>query len=284
MSFSLSIIIPAYDEAARIGRSLEKILDYLAEQRGRSELIVVDDGSRDETAKVSEEIFRARPSEKVEARVIRVRPNRGKGHAVRTGLLAARAPVALFSDADLSSPITEAPKIVEPIRAGQYDLVFGSRALDRKLIGVHQPWTREQSGRLFNLMVRLLTGLPFSDTQCGFKAFRMDVCRAVVEGMLIDRFGFDVELLYVCHRAGLRMLEYPVRWDDVEGSKVSLKTGLDGFRELRVIRRQARQGLYDEAIRRTREAAARAGDTRPVPPDEADLQSDVSPELAGQRI
>ena len=284
MSFSLSVIIPAYDEAARIGRSLEKILDYLETQRGRSELLVVDDGSRDETAKVSEDIFRARPSEKVEARVIRVRPNRGKGHAVRTGLLAARGAVALFSDADLSAPITEAPKLVEPIRAGQYDVVFGSRALDRKLIGVHQPWTREQSGRLFNLMVRLLTGLPFADTQCGFKAFRMDVCRPVVEGMLIDRFGFDVELLYVAHRAGLRMLEYPVRWDDVEGSKVSFRTGLDGFRELRLIRRQARRGLYDEAIRRTREAAARARDQRPVPPGETEPQSDVSTELAEQRI
>lgn len=284
MPFSLSVIIPAYDEAARIGRSLERLLDYLAAQRGRSELLVVDDGSRDETAKVSEEIFAARPSERVEARVIRLRPNRGKGHAVRTGLLAARGAVALFSDADLSSPITEAPKLVEPIRAGQYDVVFGSRALDRKLIGVRQPWMREQSGRAFNLMVRLLTGLPFWDTQCGFKAFRMDVCRPVVEGMLIDRFGFDVELLYVCHRAGLRMLEYPVRWDDVEGSKVSFRTGLDGFRELRLIRRQARRGLYDEAIRRTQEAAARARAQRPVLPDEADLQSDVPPELAGQRI
>jgi dolichyl-phosphate beta-glucosyltransferase len=284
MSFSLSVIIPAYDEATRIGRSLEKLLDYLGEQTGRSELIVVDDGSRDRTAEVSEGIFAARPTEKVEARVIRVRPNRGKGHAVRTGLLAARAPVALFSDADLSSPITEAPKLVEPIRAGQYDVVFGSRALDRKLIGVRQPWAREQSGRAFNLMVRLVTGLPFWDTQCGFKAFRMDVCRPVVEGMLIERFGFDVELLYLAHRAGLRMLERPVRWDDVEGSKVSFKTGLDGFRELRIIRQQARRGLYDEAIRQTRAAAALAKDRRPVPPDEAELQSDVSPELAGQRI
>ncbi|HEV3469605.1 MAG TPA: dolichyl-phosphate beta-glucosyltransferase [Pyrinomonadaceae bacterium] len=284
MSFSLSIVIPAYDEAARIGGTLEQVLDYLEAQRGRSELIVVDDGSRDETAKVSEDIFAARASGRTEPRVIRVRPNRGKGHAVRAGLLAARAPVALFSDADLSSPIAEAPKIVEPIRAGQYDLVFGSRALDRKLIGVHQPWLREQSGRAFNLMVRLLTGLPFWDTQCGFKAFRMDVCRPVVEGARIDRFGFDVELLYVAHRAGLRMLERPVRWDDVEGSKVGFKTGLDGFRELRQIRAHARRGLYDEAIRRARDAAARFRDRRPLPPGEAEPESDVSPELAGQRI
>jgi glycosyltransferase involved in cell wall biosynthesis len=284
MSLSLSVIIPAYDEATRIGRTLERILDYLEEQRGRSELIVVNDGSRDETAKVSEGIFRARASERVETRIISIQPNRGKGNAVRTGLLSARAPVALFSDADLSSPITEAPKIVEPIRAGQYDVVFGSRALDRSLIGVHQPWMREQSGRAFNLMVRLLTGMPFWDTQCGFKAFRLDVCRPVVEGARIDRFGFDVELLYVAYRAGLRMLERPVRWDDVEGSKVGLKTGLDGFRELRQIRRHARRGLYDEAIRNARDTAARVKDRRPVPPEESDIESDVSPELAGQRI
>ena len=281
MSLPLSIVIPAYNEAERIGGSLRKILDYLNEQPGASELLVVDDGSKDRTARVAEEIFAGRERGRVSARVIRVEPNRGKGHAVRTGLLQARGRVALFSDADLSTPITEAPKLVEPIRAGQFDVVFGSRAVDRKLIGVHQPWTREQSGRVFNLMVRLLTGLPFKDTQCGFKAFRMDVCRAVVEGARIDRFGFDVEMLYLAHRAGLRMLEYPVRWDDVAGSKVGLKTGLDGFRELSVVRRNAGRGLYDEAIGEARKLSALAG-RRPAPLDE--VESDVSPELAGQRV
>nr|MDQ3747181.1 glycosyltransferase family 2 protein [Acidobacteriota bacterium] len=214
MSTSLSIIIPAYNESARIGKSLREILSYLAEQSGGGEVIVVDDGSKDDTSRVAEEAFAAHARRGVEGRVIRVEPNRGKGNAVRTGLLAARNTVAAFFDADLSMPVTETPKLVGPIRSGQYDVVFGSRALDRKLIGTHQPWTREQSGRVFNRAMRLLTGMPFKDTQCGFKAFRMDVCRAVVEGALIDRFGFDVELLFIAHRAGLSMLEYPVRWDD----------------------------------------------------------------------
>jgi glycosyltransferase involved in cell wall biosynthesis len=200
---------------------------------------------------------------------------------VRAGLLAARAPVALFTDADLSTPITETPKLVAPIRAGQYDVVFGSRALDRKLIGVHQPWRREQSGRVFNLAVRLATGLPYWDTQCGFKAFRMDVCRAVVEGSIIDRFGFDVELLYVAHLAGLRLREQAVRWDDAVGSKVTLRNGVEGFLELRDLRRQARRGVYGEAIRRARAAAARPDARAPIPAEGSrPALSDASPELA----
>jgi dolichyl-phosphate beta-glucosyltransferase len=284
MSLSLSVIIPAYDESRRIGASLGKIFEYLNAQRYDSELIVVDDGSKDDTAGVARRVFDAPARGRVEARVIEVSPNRGKGHAVRAGLSAARAPVALFSDADLSTPITETPKLIEPIRTGQYDVVFGSRALDRSLIGVHQPWTREQSGRVFNLIMRLATGLPYWDTQCGFKAFRLDVCRPLVEGALIDRFGFDVELLYLAHAAGLKLLERAVRWDDAEGSKVSFRTGLHGFSELRQIRRNAKRGLYDEAIRRARETAAEVGGARPVPPEEPEPLSDYPRELAGQRI
>src|SRR5687768_4215253 len=282
-SSSLSIIVPAYNESARIGKSLREVLAYLEAQPGGGEIIVVDDGSKDDTAGVSEAVFAERARRGVETRVIRVEPNRGKGHAVRTGLLAARHTLAAFFDADLSMPITETPKLVEPIRSGQYDVVFGSRALDRKLIGTHQPWAREQSGRVFNLMMRALTGLPFKDTQCGFKAFRMDVCRPVVEGALIDRFGFDVELLFIARRAGLRMLEYPVRWDDVEGGSVSFKAGLQGFNELREVRRNAARGLYDAAISRAR-AAADGVRTRRRLTAEADIETDVSPELAGQRI
>ena len=284
MSKSLSIIIPAYNESARIGKTLREILSYLAEQPGGGEVIVVDDGSKDDTGRVAEAAFAAHARRGVEGRVMRVEPNRGKGHAVRTGLLAARNTVAAFFDADLSMPVTETPKLVGPIRSGQYDVVFGSRALDRKLIGTHQPWTREQSGRVFNRAMRLLTGMPFKDTQCGFKAFRMDVCRAVVEGALIDRFGFDVELLFIAHRAGLRMLEYPVRWDDVAGGSVSFRTGIQGFAELRQVRQNSRRGLYDEAIARAREAAARVKDRRPLTGDGDEIESDASPELAGQRI
>lgn len=282
MSFSLSVIIPAYNEDRRIGKTLVDVFAYLGEQKGRSEVIVVDDGSRDNTVRVVEEVF-ASSSGQTEARIIRVEPNRGKGHAVRTGLLAAQAPIALFSDADLSTPITETPRLVAPIRTGQFDVVFGSRALDRKLIGVHQPWMREQSGRVFNLAMRLATGLAFWDTQCGFKAFRMDICRPLVEGALIDRFGFDVELLYLAHASNLKMLERAVRWNDVEGSKVSFRSGLQGFSELRILRSSAARGLYREAIERTREAAARVRVDRPTLLDE-EVVSDVSAELAGQRI
>src|SRR5215213_2280657 len=283
-SASLSIVIPAYNESARIAKTLREVLAYLEGRPGGGEVIVVDDGSRDDTGGVAAEVFAGRAAPTVEGRVIRVEPNRGKGHAVRAGLLAARHAVAAFFDADLSMPVTETPKLVEPIRSGQYDVVFGSRALDRRLIGTHQPWTREQSGRVFNFVMRRLTGLPFKDTQCGFKAFRMDVCRAVVEGALIDRFGFDVELLFIAYRAGLRMLEYPVRWDDVAGGSVSFKTGLQGFAELREVRRNSHKGLYDEAVKRARAAAARVKDRRQITEDGDAIESDVSPELAGQRI
>ena len=283
--FSLSLVIPAFNEAARIGASLATIFDYLGGEPYASEIVVVDDGSTDGTARVAEESFAAAGA-RTEARVIRYEQNRGKGHAVRTGLLAARAPVAVFSDADLSTPITETPKLTGPIRAGEYDVVFGSRALDRSLVGVHQSWRREQSGRFFNLVMRAATGLPYWDTQCGFKAFRMDVCRAVVEGGRIDRFGFDVELLYVAHAAGLRLYERPVRWDDVAGSKVTFRNGLDGFLELRELRRQARAGVYDEAIRRAREIASTPEARAPLPLGDAPVPSDASPELAsaGRRI
>jgi glycosyltransferase involved in cell wall biosynthesis len=280
---SLSIIIPAYNESARIGKTLREVVAYLEDQPGGGEVIVVDDGSKDDTTGVAESVFAERPAPAVEGRVIRVEPNGGKGRAVRTGLLAARHTVAAFFDADLSMPITETPKLVEPIRSGQYDVVFGSRALDRRLIGTHQPWTREQSGRVFNLAMRLLTGLPFKDTQCGFKAFRLDVCRPVVEGALIDRFGFDVELLFIAHRAGLRMLEYPVRWDDVAGGSVSFRSGLQGFAELNEVRRNAARGLYDEAVARARAAADRVKNRRRLTAD-TEVATDVSPELAGQRI
>src|SRR2546423_14697864 len=160
----LAVVVPAFNEAQRLTDNLLALLGYLRTYRPAAELIVVDDGSTDGTAAVAED-FSGQRSE-VTARVLRFAENRGKGHAVRAGLLAAQAPIALLPDADLSTPITELPKIVEPIEAGNYDIVLGSRALDRKLIGHRQPWRREQGGKLFNAIVRLTTGLPFSDTQC----------------------------------------------------------------------------------------------------------------------
>ena len=251
----LSIVVPAYNEGGRLEKSLRTIVTYLNENAPQSELIVVDDGSTDNTAEAARK--EVADSGAIRTSVISYRSNLGKGRAVRLGLLASRSNIALFMDADLSTPITETPKLVEPIERGECDLAFGSRALDRNLIGVHQPWRREQGGRVFNLAVRLATGLPFWDTQCGFKAFRMNVCRPLIEGATIDRFGFDVELLYVAYRAGLRLKEIPVRWDHAEGSKVNVAS--DSFRmlsEVGRIRQQARRGVYDRAIKSVHDTQA----------------------------
>ena len=231
----LSIVVPAYNEAARLGGSLQEIIRYLNDTRESSEVIVVDDGSTDETAEIARQVLQ--DSGVVSTRVVRYEENRGKGYAVRLGLLEAQANIALFSDADLSTPLEETPKLIEPIADGKIDIAFGSRALDRSLIGQHQPWRREQAGRIFNLLVRLATNLPFWDTQCGFKAFRVDVCRPIFEAARIDGFAFDVELLYLAQRAGLRICEIPVRWNDAEGSKVRfLQDSLRMLREVIALR------------------------------------------------
>lgn len=260
----LSLLIPAYNEAARLGATLSQVLAYLHAQPYPSEVIVVNDGSSDDTAVVAEEYF-ASHAGRVATRVLSYTPNRGKGYAVRQGLLAARGGVALFSDADLSTPIEEVPTLLAPILAGTYDIVFGSRALDSQLIGQHQPWLREQSGRFFNRMVRLATGMPYTDTQCGFKAFRLDVCTPIIEGARLDRFGFDVELLFLAYQAGLRLHEQPVRWNDAAGSKVSILSGLHGFRELWALRQYSRRGSYTAALARTRALAASKATTPEVP-------------------
>jgi dolichyl-phosphate beta-glucosyltransferase len=213
-----SIVIPAFNEAGRIGGSLRVTLEYLGQVSPQSEVIVVNDGSTDATSEIVRECFST--ASPITTRLIEHYPNRGKGAAVRAGLLAASQPIGLFSDADLSTPIDDAPKLIEPIAAGEVDIAFGSRALDRRLIGHRQPWRREQGGRVFNLIVRVATGLPFWDTQCGFKAFRLDVCRPILEQAQTEGFGFDVELLYLAWRAKLRMREIPVRWNHYEGSKV----------------------------------------------------------------
>src|SRR5919109_63587 len=202
-----SIVIPCFNEEVRIGQTLRLTLDYLATNAPDSELIVVNDGSTDATGAIAREKLK---SAKIVARLLENFPNRGKGAAVRSGLLAAQRPIGLFFDADLSTPLEETPKVIEPIANGEVDVAFGSRALDRGLIGQHQPWRREQAGRGFNLLVRISTGLPFWDTQCGFKAFRLDVCRPILENAHIEGFAFDVELLFLAHRAGLRLREIPV--------------------------------------------------------------------------
>ena len=229
-----SVAIPCFNEAARIGDTVRATLDYLSAESPDAELIVINDGSTDATPTIVRE---ALSGAKIQTRLLENFPNRGKGAAVRSGLLAARTPIGLFSDADLSTPLEETPKLIEPIANGELDIAFGSRALDRSLIGIRQPWRREQAGRIFNLLVRLATGLPFWDTQCGFKAFRLETCRPILEAAGTQGFAFDVELLYLAHRAGLRIREIPVRWNHAEGSKVSfLRDSLRMLREVIALR------------------------------------------------
>lgn len=225
-----SAVIPCYNEAARIGQTLRLTLNYLSSHAPESELIVVNDGSTDATSVLAREGLAGAT---IPTRLLENFPNRGKGAAVRKGLLAAEKSIGLFFDADLSTPLEEIPKLIEPIANGEIDIAFGSRALDRRLIGNHQPWRREQGGRVFNLLVRIATGLPFWDTQCGFKAFRLDVCRPILERAHVEGFAFDVELLYLAHRAGLRLREIPVRWNHAEGSKIDFVH--DSVRMLREI-------------------------------------------------
>jgi dolichyl-phosphate beta-glucosyltransferase len=233
-----TVVIPCFNEAERIAATARETLEYLETNSPESELIIVNDGSTDETSAIARD---ALAPAKIETRLLENFPNRGKGAAVRTGLLAAARPIGLFFDADLSTPLGEIPKVIEPIANGDVDLAFGSRALDRKLIGIHQPWRREQAGRVFNLLVRLATGMPFWDTQCGFKAFRLDVCRPILERARVQGFAFDVELLFLAYRAGLRFREIPVRWNHAEGSKVRvIHDSLRMLREVIALRIQSR--------------------------------------------
>jgi len=243
MTPDLSIVIPAYNESDRLVTPLQIILDHLALNSLNAEVIVVDDGSSDDTAPVAQQVL---GSSDTPYEVIRHEKNRGKGFAVKTGLAAAKAEVALFSDADLSTPIEEMSKLLGPIRRDEFDITFGSRALDRSLIGTHQPWRREQGGRVINLIIKMMSGLPFFDTQCGFKAFNMKQFRPLLDVMTIDRFGFDVEFLFVGNYHGLRLAEIPVRWNDVAGSKVSaIRDTRRMISELTQIRRNAKNRVYD---------------------------------------
>jgi dolichyl-phosphate beta-glucosyltransferase len=233
---SFSVVIPAFNEASRIGQTVRATLDYLQEVNPKNELIIVNDGSTDATGTIARDVL---SGAKIASRLLENFPNRGKGAAVRTGLLAAQEAIGLFFDADLSTPLEETPKVIEPIASGKFDIAFGSRSLDRSLIGHHQPWRREQGGRVFNLLVRVATGLPFWDTQCGFKAFRLDVCRPILEAARIDGFAFDVELLYFAQHAGLRLREIPVRWNHHDGSKVQfVQDSLRMLREVVALKRR----------------------------------------------
>jgi dolichyl-phosphate beta-glucosyltransferase len=244
----LSIIIPAYNEEKRLPRALTQIRDYFARVRaaaGEIEIIVVDDGSTDGTVKIVEEWAPQEPF----LRLVRNGENHGKGYSVRHGMLEARGRVTLFTDADLSSPIEESAKLLAAIAAGN-DVAIGSRALDRSLIEIHQSPYRELAGIIFNGFVRLFTGLPFHDTQCGFKAFVREPSRIVFEQQRIEGFGFDPEVLFLAKRHGLRAAEVPVRWAHDTATKVHVvRDSLRMFGDLVYLRWNWLLGRYPKQAR-----------------------------------
>lgn len=238
----LSIVIPSYNEELRLPATLERIAAYVPKLGGETEILVVDDGSKDNTAAVAESFRSKFPS----LRVIPNGVNRGKGFSVRHGMLEAKGRCVLFTDADLSAPIEEAPKLLKALET--YDVAIGSRALDRSMITVHESRFREFAGIVFNTIVRIILWLPFVDTQCGFKAFRRERCRILFEQQRIERFGFDPELLYLARHHGLRVVEIPVHWGHSPATKVNMmRDSIQMFLDVFTIRWNAVRGRYPRA-------------------------------------
>jgi glycosyltransferase involved in cell wall biosynthesis len=235
----LSIVIPSYNEELRLPGTLEHIAAFLPTLGADTEILVVDDGSKDGTAEVAESFRKVLPN----LRVIRNGENRGKGYSVRHGIQEAHGSIVLFTDADLSAPIEEAPKLLEGLKT--HDVAIGSRAIDRNLISVHESRFREFAGIVFNTIVRLILRLPFVDTQCGFKAFRRERCRIIFEQQTIERFGFDPELLYLARHHGLQTVEIPVRWAHSPATKVNMfRDSVKMFVDIFTIRWNALRGRY----------------------------------------
>jgi glycosyltransferase involved in cell wall biosynthesis len=235
----LSIVIPAFNEEKRLPATLERIANYIRGSGRQTEVIVVDDGSRDATAAVAES-FRGKIED---LRVISNGQNRGKGYSVRHGSMESQGEIVLFTDADLSAPIEEADKLLAKMDG--YDVAIGSRAMNRKLIEVHESKFRELAGIIFNRIVRMILRLPFVDTQCGFKAFRRERCKIIFEQQTIERFGFDPELLYLARHHGLRTAEVAVRWAHSPATKVNmLRDSVQMFLDVVIIRWNAIRGRY----------------------------------------
>ena len=235
----MSIVIPAFNEEKRLPATLERIANYIRESGRQTEVIVVDDGSRDATAAVAES-FRGKIED---LRVISNGQNRGKGYSVRHGSMESQGEIVLFTDADLSAPIEEADKLLAKMDG--YDVAIGSRAMNRKLIEVHESKFRELAGIIFNRIVRMILRLPFVDTQCGFKAFRRERCKIIFEQQTIERFGFDPELLYLARHHGLRTAEVAVRWAHSPATKVNmLRDSVQMFLDVVIIRWNAIRGRY----------------------------------------
>ncbi|MFN2451125.1 MAG: dolichyl-phosphate beta-glucosyltransferase [Candidatus Dormibacteria bacterium] len=212
----ISVVIPAYNESARLPPTLARIREHLDAGPDQYEVLVVDDGSHDDTAALAESVAAAW----LQLRVIRLSVNRGKGAAVRAGMLAATGELRLFSDADLSTPMAELGLLRSRIDAG-YGVAIASRALPGTTIEVHQNRRRETMGRIYNVFLRLLVLPDIHDSQCGFKLFTAAAARTSFEPLRTERFGFDAEVLVRARRAGIRIAEVPVRWRHVEESRVS---------------------------------------------------------------
>jgi dolichyl-phosphate beta-glucosyltransferase len=235
-----SIVIPAYNEQGRIAATLEGVLACVAQRNWAAEVLVVNDGSVDKTA----EIVRAIAAQNPSVRLIENSRNRGKGYSVRNGMLQARAPVVMFTDADKSSPMEEAERLFAALDAGA-DVAIGSRWLERNRQTLRQPLYRRFFGRCFNACTRLVMGLPYADTQCGFKAFRREAVRPIFLRQRIERWGFDPEILFIARKLGFRVDEVPVTWGHDALSLISyLRDGLQMLREIASVRWNSLVGVY----------------------------------------
>jgi glycosyltransferase involved in cell wall biosynthesis len=236
-----SIVIPAYNERERIGSTLEKVLAYVHSKGWDAEVIVVNDGSRDNTADIVQSFAAKDPA----LHLIENPGNHGKGYSVRNGMLHARGRIVLFSDADLSSPIEESVKLFAALEAGA-DIAIGSRWLKAELQTQRQPLHRQLFGRIFNLLLRITLGLQFADTQCGFKAFKRAASQAIFPWQKIERWGFDPEILFLAHKFGFKVAEVPVAWGHSGGARINpLIDGARMFQEMLRIRWYDMTGKYD---------------------------------------
>ncbi len=240
----LSIVIPAYNEAARIDSALERVTACVAERGWDAEILVIDDGSKDNTAEIVQRWMLAHPR----LHLVKNPGNRGKGYSVRNGLLQAAGEVVMFTDADLSAPMEEAERLLAAIVDGA-DVAIGSRWMDRARQTIHQPLYRQFFGRCFNWITRVVMGLPFKDTQCGFKAFRREAAQTIFRLQTIERWGFDPEILFIARKLKYSVVEVPVTWGHDERSRISyLKDGLKMLEEMATIRMNSLAGRYDAAI------------------------------------
>ncbi len=236
-----SIVIPAYNESARLGASLEKVLAYVHAQGWDAEVIVVNDGSRDNTP----DIVRAFAAKDPALRLVENPGNHGKGYSVRNGMLNARGRIVLFSDADLSSPIEEAPKLLQALDNGA-DIAIGSRWLRAETQTQRQPLHRQLFGRIFNLVLRLTLGLQFKDTQCGFKAFKQPAVQAIFPLQKIERWGFDPEILFLAKKLKFKTREVSVAWGHSGGTRINpLVDGSRMVMEMLRVRWYDLTGKYD---------------------------------------